>query len=293
MLEKLLDIVGDPAPKNGYQERKNVTDVAEKRRVDYYRDRIIGQMKLAYLISKSLDGKYHDLIRAAEQSIIADCQKTGLITPEAVEKAEKILMPIQAEAKSYQIICAAHAHIDMNWQWGWDETVGVVLDTLRTMLDIMNEYPEYKFSQSQASVYKIVEDYDPEMLEEIKQRVKEGRWEVTAATWVECDKNMPSGESLARQMLYAKAYLTKLFDLPEGYLSIDFEPDTFGHSRFVPEMLNEAGIKYYYHCRGKGSGEQLYRWVGPSGAEVLVNREANFYFTNVDELMALHAFDLS
>ncbi|SCH15954.1 Mannosylglycerate hydrolase [uncultured Ruminococcus sp.] len=293
MLERLLDIAGDPAPRDGYRERKNNPDVAAKRRVDYYRDRIIGEMKFAYLLSKELDGKYHELIRQAEQTIITMCGKTGLITPEAVSAAEEILLPIQSEAKSYQIICAAHAHIDMNWQWGWDETVNVVLDTLRTMLDIMEEYPDYKFSQSQASVYKIVEDYDPEMLEEIKQRVKEGRWEVTAATWVECDKNMPSGESLARQMLYAKEYLTSLFDLPEDYLSMDFEPDTFGHSVYVPEMLQEAGIKYYYHCRGKGDGEQLYRWVGKTGAEVLVNRETNFYFTNVDEMIAQHAFDLS
>ena len=73
----------------------------------------------------------------------------------------------------------------------------------------MEEYPDFKFSQSQASVYKIVEEYDPAMLEIIKERIREGRWEVTASTWVETDKNMPNGESLARHILYTKKTLSK------------------------------------------------------------------------------------
>jgi alpha-mannosidase len=32
-----------------------------------------------------------------------------------------------------------HAHIDMNWMWGYDETASITLDTFRTMLDLMNE----------------------------------------------------------------------------------------------------------------------------------------------------------
>ncbi len=111
------------------------------------------------------------------------------------------------------------------------------------MLDLMNEYPGFTFSQSQASVYRIVEEHDPELLKEIRRRVKEGRWEVTASTWVETDKNMPCGESLARHVLYTKRYLARLFDLEGERLAIDFEPDTFGHSRNVPEILARGGVR--------------------------------------------------
>ncbi len=104
----------------------------------------------------------------------------------------------------------------MNWMWRFDETVAITLDTFRTMLTLMTEYPAFTFSQSQASVYRIVEEHDPEMLKEIRKRVKEGRWEVTASTWVEADKNMPSGESLARHALYAKRYLARLLDIAAG-----------------------------------------------------------------------------
>jgi alpha-mannosidase len=158
----------------------------------------------------------------------------------------------------------------MNWMWRFDETVAATLDTFRTMLNLMEEYPEFKFSQSQASVYKIVEEFDPDMLEEIKKRIKEGRWEVTASTWVESDKNMPNGESLVRHILYTKRYLSELLGVDPGTLNIDFEPDTFGHNLNVPEILARGGVKYYYHCRGY-DGHDIYRWKSPSGSSVIMN----------------------
>jgi alpha-mannosidase len=125
------------------------------------------------------------------------------------------------------------------------------------------------------------------MLEEIKKRVKEGRWEVTASTWVETDKNMPNGESLSRHILYTKKYLSDLLDMDPDSLQIDFEPDTFGHNGNVPEILNKGGIKYYYHCRGY-DGYHIYKWQAPSGSSVLVYREPQWYNAEISPVMALH-----
>lgn len=140
----------------------------------------------------------------------------------------------------------------------------------------MEEYPGFTFSQSQASVYRIVEEYAPELLKEIRARVKEGRWEVTASTWVENDKNMPAGEAMARHLLYTKRYLSELLDISMDSLNLDFEPDTFGHSRNMPEILQKGGVSRYYHCRGY-DGEFLYRFKGISDAEVLAYREPYWY----------------
>ena len=101
-------------------------------------------------------------------------------TAQSWEKAEEILEPIAEEAKSYELILAAHAHIDMNWMWSFNETVSIVLATFRSILNIMDQYPEFCFSQSQASVYKIVEEYDPELMERIKARIAEGRGHLRA-----------------------------------------------------------------------------------------------------------------
>ncbi|MFN2108713.1 MAG: hypothetical protein ACK2UI_03545, partial [Anaerolineae bacterium] len=124
-----------------------------------------------------------------------------------IAQAEAVLQPIGDVAKSYTLLCISHAHIDMNWMWGWPETVAVVNDTFETMLALMHEFPDFIFTQDQASTYAIVEKYNPAMFTQIRQRVREGRWEVTASQWVEGDKNMASGESLSRHLLYTRRYV--------------------------------------------------------------------------------------
>lgn len=253
----------------------------------YWGKRIVSELEYAYQLSRTQDQRYDHLLDSAIQFINREYSAAGTITKQTVLKAEEMLREISAEAKKYQMICAAHAHIDMNWMWRWDETVAISLDTFRTMLDLMKEYPDFTFSQSQASVYKIVEDYAPEMLEEIKARVKEGRWEVTASTWVEADKNIPNGESMARHILYTKRYLSRLLDIEPDSLNLDFEPDTFGHSINVPEILARGGVKYYYHCRG-AEGHNLLRWVAPSGRSIIVYREPFWYNAAIEPEMTLY-----
>jgi alpha-mannosidase len=119
------------------------------------------------------------------------------------------------------------------------------------------------------------------MIDEIKARVKEGRWEIAASTWVETDKNMPNGESLARHILYTKRYLSKLLDVPADSMQLDFEPDTFGHNWSIPEILNKGGVKYYYHCRAFDE-ETIYKWQSRNGAEVLVYKDPWWYGGSID-----------
>jgi alpha-mannosidase len=103
----------------------------------------------------------------------------------ACGQIETILAPLAKTAKGYSIVAAGHAHIDMNWQWSWPETVHVTNDSFSTVLALMEDYPDFHFSQSQASIYQIIERYHPEMLPRIAERVREGRWEVTASHWVD------------------------------------------------------------------------------------------------------------
>lgn len=251
----------------------------------YWNSRIIAQLEYSFKISKVMDGKHNELITDTVDFLYEGFIAEGSVTATNAKEAEQRLLPLSEDAKSFQMICVAHAHIDMNWMWRWEETVAIVLDTFRTMLSLMSEYPQFKFSQSQASVYRIVEEYDPAMLEDIKARIKEGRWEVTASTWVETDKNMPSGESLARHILYTKRTLSKLLDIDPDSLNLDFEPDTFGHSLNVPEIMVKGGVKYYYHCRGY-DGYNLYRWKAPSRSSVIVYREPLWYLGSIEPSMA-------
>ena len=247
------------------------------RKTSPFADRILAELHYACNLSLALEGKYDTVIEKSLQSLKDAVEKDGVITKSAAEAAEALLLPLQADAKAYRIHCVSHAHIDMNWMWGYQETVSLTVDTFRTVLNLMKEYPALTFAQSQASTYEIIEKYAPSMLPEIKERIKEGRWEVSASTWVETDKNMPCGESLARHILYTKQYLSALLEVPAESLSLDFEPDTFGHNVSVPEICAVGGVKYFYHCRGNAADRHAYVWRGRGGAELLCYREPYWY----------------
>jgi len=247
----------------------------------YWGKRIIAELDYAREFSVSNGGKYDSLITKTVKKLLEDTKEAGIISKEAGLRCEESLRPMAADAKSLTVHAVGHAHIDMNWMWRYDETVNITLETFRTVIKLMNEFPGFTFSQSQASCYRIVEQYDKSLLKQIRKMVKQGRWEPVATAWVETDKNMPCGESLARHILYTKRYMNKLFDIDEDDLKVDFEPDTFGHNANVPEILAAGGVEFYYHCRGFDKHE-IYNWRSASGAEVLVYREPTWYLGPIE-----------
>ncbi len=239
-------------------------------------ERVFAEIATVLEISKGEDGAYDALCEQAVDMLYDNFVKTHALPDELCQKAEEMLLPLAEKAKAYTIHCVAHAHLDMDWMWGYHETASIVTATFRTMLNLMNEYPDFIFSQSQGATYDIVKQYDPDMFEEIKARVKEGRWEFAGSTWVELDKNMPSGESMARHILYTKRFLNEEFGLPYDSVNNDFHPDSFGHSGAIPEIFEAGGIKYFYHCRGL-DGPFLYRWQSESGADIITCNEPLWY----------------
>ena len=255
--------------------------------------RIISELEFSLKLSAANGGKYDGEIAAALDLLSDEMKNNGVITYKAADEAEKLLMPLSEEAKSYKLILCGHAHIDMNWMWSWQETVAAALAPFRTVLNLMEQYPEFCFSQSQTSVYKIVDDYDPEMAREIKKRIKEGRWECTSTAWVETDKNMPSTSSLLDHIKYTRDYLQKNWDIDPKDLEVDFSPDTFGHSAQIPEIDTFGSVKYYYHCRGGNNPYALYRYRAKSGAELLMYREQYWYNSAITPHIGVGIVDIS
>ncbi|MCG2661099.1 MAG: glycosyl hydrolase-related protein, partial [Kiritimatiellae bacterium] len=197
---------------------------------------------------------------------------------DAIREAEKVLAPVGKVAKTYTVHCVGHAHIDMNWMWSWPETVAVTVDTFLTVLRLMEEYPDFCFSQSQAGIYAIIEQYRPDILRRIARRIKEGRWEVTASHWVENDNNLAGGEALCRHLLYTRRYMQKLFGLKPEDVPIDWAPDTFGHAVTLPTYLVRGGVKYLYLHRPGMHGPLapwMFWWKGPDGSRVLVRNDVH------------------
>ena len=175
--------------------RKDKLKAIDKHRGESrYAERICSELTYLDSLSDLRGGAYDSRVEQAADLLLARIADDGVITASTVREVEALLADLSPAAKSLTEIFVAHAHIDMNWQWGYNETATITVDTFRTMLELMREYPEFTFAQSQASTYEIIEKYRPDMLDEIRARIREGRWEVTAAEWVEPDKNMPCGD---------------------------------------------------------------------------------------------------
>lgn len=245
------------------------------------RERLMGQLEFAdHLsgLSEHKDKKWGELVYESQNAIKDELDGNEKNMDSLTKKVEEILEPIGEYAKEFHIHCVGHAHIDMNWLWPWSETVATVNDTFITILKLMEEFPDFCYSQSQGAVYEIIKKFNPGVFEEIKKRVAEGRWEITASQWVEGDKNLPSGESIIRHMLYTRAYMEDNFGLKPEDISIAWEPDTFGHAVSIPALMLGGGVTRYH--LGRGGEEELpplFIWRAPDGSEIIVNCEQTWY----------------
>lgn len=134
-----------------------------------------------------------------------------------------------------------HAHLDLAWLWPMEETYRKTARTFAAQLRLMEEYPDYRYIQSQPAAYEMCRTYYSELFARIKEAVKKGSWIPEGAMWVEPDTNMPSGESLVRQCLYGKAYFKKEFGVESEILWL---PDSFGYTGALPQILKGCGVKY-------------------------------------------------
>ncbi len=179
-----------------------------------------------------------------------------------------------------------NSHIDPVWFWDKSEGMQAVKATFRSALDRMNEYEGFTFTASSAQFYEWIEAIDPDMLCEIQQRVKEGRWFFVGGWMIEPDLNLPCGEAFARQGLYGQRTFKRLFGKTTP---IGFCVDSFGHNHNLPQLLKKAGMGYYVHMRPMMNGWPPYfTWQAKDGSQVTVLRLMGEYTTWFDEKLKIN-----
>lgn len=186
--------------------------------------------------------------------------------------------------------CIGHTHIDVAWWWTVAQTREKVCRSFATVLKLMEEYPDYKFMSSQPQLYYFLKQRYPELYEQIKVRVAEGRWEPEGGMWVEADCNLTSGESLVRQFLYGKRFFREEFGVDNRILWL---PDVFGYSGALPQIMAKCGIDYFMTTKLAWNQfnkmpYDTFLWRGIDGTEILTHlvttldvgqSEANFFTT--------------
>ncbi len=169
--------------------------------------------------------------------------------------------------------CIGHTHIDVAWWWTVAQTREKVARSFATVLKLMEEYPEYKFMSSQPQLYAFLKERYPTLYDQIRQRVKEGRWEPEGGMWVEADCNLTSGESLVRQFIHGKKFFKNEFGVDNEILWL---PDVFGYSGALPQIMKECGIKYFMTTKLAWNQfnkhpYDTFMWRGIDGSEILTH----------------------
>lgn len=210
--------------------------------------------KIDYLKPRS-DAYYYSLVEAEKylQSQLEEMQKWEKMKP--------------------TVTGVGHSHIDMAWLWRLEATREKASRTFSTVLNLMRQYPEYRFLHSSPQLYKFLKTDYPEIYEQIRQKIASGEWEITGGMWVEPDTNVPNGESLVRQILFGKRFMKEEFGVVPNLVWL---PDVFGYSWALPQLIKKSGMKYFMTT--KISWNQYnrfpydtFRWRGIDGTEVLTH----------------------
>ena len=175
-----------------------------------------------------------------------------------------------------------HTHIDCAWLWTLKQTREKVQRSFSTVLELMRKYPEYKFMSSQAFLYQNLKEEAPELYEEIREHIKNGRWECDGSMWVEADCNLSSGESLVRQILYGKRFFKEEFGVDNHILWL---PDVFGYAAALPQILRKSGVDWFVTSKISWNDTNMmpydtFLWKGIDGSEI------NTYFLTAQEMAA-------
>ncbi len=205
----------------------------------------------------------------------------------------------QPEARPYDLskdpvlYTVGYAHLDTEWRWDYDATINVCLkNTLDDNFKLFEKYKPYVFTFSGARRYRMMKEYYPDRYDRLKKYVAQGRWNVGGSSVDECDANIPSPESVIRQVLYGNGF----FRAEYGKESVDFLlPDCFGFQAHLPSVLAHAGLKGFSTQKlswGSASGIpfSVGRWIGPDGKGIVAALNATSYGGGIKQRLDTSAY---
>jgi alpha-mannosidase len=183
------------------------------------------------------------------------------------------VLAARAVPSAHEVSAVGHAHIDTAWLWPLRETRRKCARTFSTAVGLMDERPEYRFACSQAQQYAWIEEQYPALFERIRDKVASGQWIPVGGMWVEADANVPSGESLCRQLVHGQRYFRERFGVECEEVWI---PDVFGYSAAFPQIMRAGGCRRFVTQKlSWNDTNQLphhtFWWEGIDGSRVLTH----------------------
>lgn len=179
------------------------------------------------------------------------------------------------------VFATGHCHIDTCWLWPWAETKRKVARSWSNQCDLMDRYPEHRFTCSQAQQFKWLKQYYPSVYDRVKQWVKKGHFQPIGGSWVEHDTNLPSGESLVRQFIYGQRFFESHFG---KRCNTFWLPDTFGYSSQIPQLTRLAGMTRFFTQKLSWNNinnfpHTTFKWVALDGTQVMCHMPPSETYT--------------
>jgi alpha-mannosidase len=231
---------------------------------------------------KDLLPKVEDAVAAIDLKALEAGDQSAF--DKSLRQAQEILTTLHPVLSQATVDLAGNAHIDAAWLWPRSETIDAVKRTFTTALQLMDEYPGYTYSQSAAQYTAWIAEKYPQMNDQIRQRVKEGRWEIVGGMWVEPDLNLPDGESLVRQLLVGQRYFQQQYGVTAR---IGWNPDSFGYNWQLPQIYKRSGMDYFVTQKMHWNDTnqlpfRLFWWESPDGSKVLTYFPTDYVHDNVN-----------
>lgn len=206
---------------------------------------------------------------------IVDFEQPPAARDESYRAARAALRPLLESrngSTTPRMAAIGNAHLDLAWLWPMQETHRKTARTFAAQLRLLEQYPEYRYLQSQPAAYEMCRTHYPELYERIRKAVQEGRWIAEGAMYVEPDTNMPSGEALVRQLVFGKRFYREELGVESRLLWL---PDTFGYSAVLPQLLAACGVRYlvtqkifWSYNEGDPFPYHYFTWKGMDGSSV-------------------------
>jgi alpha-mannosidase len=194
--------------------------------------------------------------------------------------------PLKNKFTMTQFHLIANSHLDPVWLWDWREGLNEGIQTVRTVLDLMDEHQSLTYIRGESLIYRHIEENDPATFRRIVAQVESGRWDIVGGTYIQPDTNLAGVETLTRQFTEGKRYFLDRFG---KNVEVAWQADSFGHSAGLPEILSAAGIHSFVFTRPNHEilpfREPAFWWEGASGARILAYRPlVGWYGTERDEV---------